>query len=110
MNDSPVVLSCKRIFVFLAQEPHVICVFQLGNADGVSAEFCVVQLDSPNILIPAMDQLILFVASDLDCHLGRGNGKGDEYQGHHEEHPYQEIALFSAAVKFRLGDRGREHR
>lgn len=109
MDDPPVILPCERIFVFLAQKANVIGFLELGDVGGVGAELCVIELDGTDVLVPAMNQLLLFVSLDFDSHLRCCNCKSHKDKGHHEEQPHQKIASLSRAAGLRIGEWGRRH-
>lgn len=94
VNDLPVVLAGHGVDVALAQEAHVVGVFQLGDGAWVAAEFLVIELDGALVLLSAMEQLIFLVALNGSGDTRHGHGERDQNQRHHEQNGQHDIARF----------------
>jgi hypothetical protein len=97
MNQPPVVLTRDGIGVFLAQKANIVRIDQLVNRRRIPAEFAVVELNRPLVLLAAMHRLNFFVALDGLRHPRRGDGQPDQNQRHQEQHCDQDVSVFARA-------------
>lgn len=74
----PIVLAGERVGVALAQEANLIRLHQLIDGGWIGPEFAVIELDGALVLLAAVDQLDLLLASDRGGDLRRGDGQTDE--------------------------------
>ena len=65
MDEAPFALGGHRVFVGVAQKPHVVSANQLVHRLGKALELALKQVDGPSVFVAAEDQFFFLLALTL---------------------------------------------
>jgi hypothetical protein len=84
VNDAPVIFPSHRIKVAFPQEALIVRVHQHVDVVGITAEFGVVETNSPGVLQPPVNGFCLLVAAYRLRYFGGRNRECEKHQQDHE--------------------------
>ena len=95
MQQLPVFLARHWIDIFLPKKADLVRLLQLVDGHGIGAKFSVIQLDSPLVLLAAMDGFHFFFSLDLSGHLGSGNRQPNEEYCGKKQQSQKQVSLLA---------------